>query len=68
MLLYHYTSVECLESIWSSKKLRFAPAKNTNDFFERFKTFVLTQDTFMCDGHPLDREQFDNFDEKIREE
>ena len=22
----------------------------------------------MCDGHPLDREQFDNFDEKIREE
>ena len=68
MLLYHYTSVECLESIWRSKKLRFSPAKNTNDFFERFKTFVLTQDTFMCDGYPLDRDQFDNFDEKIREE
>jgi hypothetical protein len=57
-----------LESIWRSKKLRFSPAKNTNDFFERFKTFVLTQDTFMCDGYPLDRDQFDNFDEKIREE
>ena len=68
MTLYHYTSVEKFRKIWESKTIRFAPAETTNDFFERFKTFVLTQDTFMCDGKPLDRNRFDNFDKKIRAE
>lgn len=68
MILYHYTSLEKFKSIWESKTIWFAPAETTNDFFERFKTFVLTQDTFMCDGKPIDRSRFDNFDEKIRAE
>lgn len=68
MTLYHYTSVEKFRSIWESKTIWFAPAETTNDFFERFKTFVLTQDTFKCDGKQLDRSRFDNFDEKIRAE
>lgn len=65
MILYHYTSIEKFKLIWSSKTIWFAPAETTNDFFERFKTFVLTQDTFMCDGKQLDRKRFDHFDEKI---
>lgn len=68
MILYHYTSVEKFISIWASKTIWFAPAETANDFFERFKTFVLTQDTFMCDGKQLDRSRFDHFDEKIRVE
>jgi len=68
MILYHYTSVEKFKLIWSSKTIWFAPAETTNDFFERFKTFVLTQDTFMCDGKQLDRSRLDHFDEKIRAE
>lgn len=68
MILYHYTSVEKFKLIWSSKTIKFAPAETTNDFFERFKTFVLIQDTFKCDGKQLDRSRFDHFDEKIRTE
>lgn len=68
MILYHYTSVEKFKLIWSSKTIWFAPAETTNDFFERFKTFVLTQDTFKCDGKQLDRSRFDHFDKKIRAE
>lgn len=68
MTLYHYTSIESFRKIWESKSLLFSLSETTNDFFERFKTFVLTQDTFMCDGKPLDRSRFDNFDEKIRVE
>ena len=68
MTLYHYTSVEKFKLIWSSKTIKFASAETTNDFFERFKTFVLTQDTFKCDGKQLDRKRFDHFDEKIRAE
>lgn len=68
MILYHYTSIDKFKLIWSSKTIWFAPAETTNDFFERFKTFVLTQDTFKCDGKQLDRNRFDHFDEKIRAE
>lgn len=68
MILYHYTSFDHFGDIWNDKKLSFAPAETTNDFFERFKTFVLTQDTFKCDGKQLDRSRFDNFDKKIRVE
>lgn len=68
MTLYHYTSFEHFVSIWNSKTLRFSLAENTNDFFERFKTFVLCQETFVCDGRQLDRSRFDNFDDKIRAE
>lgn len=68
MTLYHYTSIENFKKIWDSKSLIFALAETTNDFFERFKTFVLTQNTFMCDGKQLDRSRFDHFDEKIRSE
>ena len=46
----------------------FSLSETTNDFFERFKTFVLTQDTFKCGGKQLDRSRFDHFDEKIRAE
>ena len=68
MTLYHYTSIESFRKIWESKSLLFSLSENTNDFFERFKTFVLTQETFKCDGKQLDRNRFDNFDVKIREE
>lgn len=68
MILYHYTSVEKFKLIWSSKTIWFAPAETTNDFFERFKTFVLSQDTFKCNGKQLDRSRFEHFDEKIRAE
>lgn len=66
MILYHYTSIESFRKIWESKSLLFSMSENTNDFFERFKTFVLTQDTFKCEGKKLDRSRFDHFDEKIR--
>ena len=68
MILYHYTSFEHFVSIWKSKTLRFSLGGNTNDFFERFKTFVLCQETFICDGKQLDRTRFDHFDDKIRAE
>lgn len=68
MILYHYTSFNHFESIWDSQSLRFSTAETTNDFFERFKTFVLCQETFICDGKQLDRTRFDNFDDKIRAE
>jgi len=68
MTLYHYTSIESFRKIWKSKSLLFSLSETTNDFFERFKTFVLTQDTFKCGGKQLDRSRFDHFDEKIRAE
>lgn len=68
MKLYHYTKIDNFEKIWGSKTIRFAPAETTNDFFERFKTFVLTQNTFSYKGKQLDRKLFDRFDKKIREE
>lgn len=68
MILYHYTSFDHFESIWESQSLRFSTAETTNDFFERFKTFVLCQETFICDGKQLDRTRFDHFDDKIRTE
>lgn len=68
MILYHYTSLSHFMGIWKDKKLYFSPAINTNDFFERFKTFILNQDTFTCNGKPLDRNKFDNFPDKIWED
>lgn len=68
MKLYHYTKIENFVKIWGSKTIRFAPAETTNDFFERFKTFVLTQNTFSYKGKQLDRKLFDHFDKKIWEE
>ena len=68
MKLYHYTTIDKFEKIWDSKTIRFAPAETTNDFFERFKTFVLTQGTFSYNGKQLDRNLFNHFDKKIWEE
>ena len=68
MILYHYTSINHFRGIWKEKKLYFSPAIKTNDFFERFKTFVMNQDTFKYKGQQLDRNKFDNFDDKIWEE
>lgn len=65
MILYHYTSLSHFLGIWKDKKMYFSPAINTNDFFERFKTFTLTQNTFKCGGVRLDKTRFDHFDEKI---
>lgn len=65
MKLYHYTKIDNFEKIWDSKTIRFAPAETTNDFFERFKTFVLTQNTFLYKGKQLDRKLFNRFDKKI---
>lgn len=39
MRLYHYTSIDAFAKIWVSKKLRFSESKNTNDLFERSKTW-----------------------------
>lgn len=68
MILYHYTSIDHFRGIWDEKKLYFSTAVKTNDFFERFKTFVMNQDTFRYNGNSLDRNKFDNFDDKIWEE
>lgn len=40
MILYHYTTLENFFPIWNSKTLRFSYSKNTNDYFEREKTYV----------------------------
>lgn len=41
MKLYHYTTIESFAKIWVSKQLRFSESKNTNDLFERRKTWEL---------------------------
>ena len=46
MTLYHYTTLKNFYSIWESKTLRFSYSKNTNDFFEREKTYVYDQGKF----------------------
>jgi hypothetical protein len=46
MKLYHYTTFDNFASIWESKILRFSYSKNTNDFFEREKTYVYSQGEF----------------------
>lgn len=39
MKLYHYTTIEAFSKIWVSKQLRFSDSKNTNDLFEKRKTW-----------------------------
>jgi len=39
MKLYHYTTIEAFAKIWVSKQLRFSESKNTNDLFEKRKTW-----------------------------
>lgn len=46
MKLYHYTTLEKFFSIWESKTLWFSYSKNTNDYFEREKTYVYSQGKF----------------------
>lgn len=41
MKLYHYTTIEAFAKIWVSKQLRFSESKNTNDLFEKRKTWEL---------------------------
>lgn len=41
MKLYHYTTIESFSKIWVSKQLRFSESKNTNDLFEKRKTWEL---------------------------
>ncbi|MBQ2291353.1 MAG: DUF2971 domain-containing protein [Paludibacteraceae bacterium] len=43
-------------------------SEKTNDIFERIKTFVLTQKTFIFDGKQLERNRFERFDRKISAE
>lgn len=61
MTLYHYTTLDNFFSIWESKALWFSYSKNTNDFFEREKTYVVGQDTFIYKGKPLGRSFFKRF-------
>ena len=68
MILYHYTTLDNFFSIWESKTLWFTYSKNTNDFFEREKTYVFSQDTFIYKGKPLDRTCFKGFRTSIGEE
>ena len=46
MKLYHYTTFASFCSIWESKTLSFSYSKNTNDYFEREKSFVYSQGEF----------------------
>lgn len=39
MILYHYTTIDAFAKIWVSKHLRFSESKNTNDLFEKRKTW-----------------------------
>lgn len=39
MKLYHYTTIEAFSKIWVSKQLRFSESNNTNDIFEKRKTW-----------------------------
>lgn len=39
MKLYHYTTIEAFAKIWVSKQLKFSESKNTNDLFEKRKTW-----------------------------
>jgi hypothetical protein len=55
MNLYHYTTLDNFFSIWESKALWFSNCKNTNDFFEREKTYVIGQRSFAYKGKELDR-------------
>ena len=68
MTLYHYTTLDNFFSIWESKTLWFSYSKDTNDYFEREKTYVFCQDTFTYKGKPLDRTYFKGFREGIIEE
>jgi len=68
MTLYHYTTLENFFSIWKTKTLWFSYSKNTNDYFEREKTYVFCQDTFTYKGKPLDRSYFMGFRKGIIEE
>ena len=68
MTLYHYTTLNNFFSIWESKVLRFSYSKNTNDFFEREKTYVVGLDTFSYKGEPLSRTLFKEFNKGVGEE
>ena len=68
MTLYHYTTLDNFFLIWESKALRFSYSKNTNDYFEREKTYVFCQDTFTYKGKPLDRTYFKDFRQSIGKE
>ena len=68
MTLYHYTTLDNFFSIWESKVLRFSYSKNTNDYYEREKTYVFCQDTFTYKGKSLDRTYFKEFRQSIGEE
>jgi len=68
MTLYHYTTLNNFLSIWESKVLRFSYSKNTNDFFEREKTYVVGLDTFSYKGEPLSRTLFKGFKKRVDEE
>lgn len=68
MTLYHYTTLDNFFSIWELKVLRFSYSKNTNDYFEREKTYVFCQDTFTYKGKSLDRTCFKEFRQSIGEE
>lgn len=46
MKLYHYTTIANFCSIWKSKVLRFSYSKNTNDYFEREKSYIYSQGEF----------------------
>ena len=56
MKLYHYTTIEAFAKIWVSKQLRFSESKNTNDIFEKRKTWE-----FVCGILPAGEEN--NIDE-----
>lgn len=68
MTLYHYTTLDNFFSIWELKVLRFSYSKNTNDYFEREKTYVFCKDTFTYKGKSLDRTCFKEFRQSIGEE
>lgn len=52
MKLYHYTTIEAFSKIWVSKQLRFSESKNTNDLFEKRKTWE-----FVCGILPAGEEK-----------
>ena len=68
MKLYHYTTLDSFASIWESKTLRFSYSKNTNDFFEREKTYVYSQGEFAEKENVMGRISFNKVMKDVADE
>ena len=65
MKLYHYTTIETFSKIWVSKQLRFSESKNTNDLFEKRKTWEFVCGILPNEGEKDVMEAFNTFGKKF---